>query len=158
MKRIYPIFLLLFAITTFAQNKSELKSKSRVLLDRAAKAYKTSSGTPADVFAAQRFTALEEINLIFTDKEKDDIILFFKSQYEPLRSAVIKYEENNKSDGSKIELIKLIIKNEEDFRNRLSGENSKIYLRYTNEFHWNTDFILHFFADVNLERWKANLK
>lgn len=158
MKRIYTIILLLFAVTTFAQNKSELKGKSRVLLDQAAKAYKTSSGTPADVFAMQRFTALEEINLSFTDKEKDDIMLFFKNQYEPLRTAVIKYEDNNKSDGSKIELIKLIIKNEEDFRSRLNADNSKIYLKYTNEFHWNTDFILHFFADVNLKRWKDNLK
>lgn len=158
MKRIYTIVLLLFAVTTFAQGKSELKTKSRIIIDRVAKEYKSSNGTPADIFAKQRFTALEEINLSFTDKEKDDIMLFFKNQYEPLRTAVIKYEDNNKSDGSKIELIKLIIKNEEDFRSRLNAENSKIYLKYTNEFHWNTDFILHFFGDATLYKWKANLK
>jgi hypothetical protein len=96
--------------------------------------------------------------LDLTSDQKDKFNILFKAQFKEWKSAYQDYKKN-KSDQTKIAMIKVIIKHEEAFRKLLTDVQKKKYLTYNPDrtLDHNLAFKRHFMNDSQLNYYKRQL-
>lgn len=157
MKKIILLLLLsTFSFTTFAQSKKDLIRRAghgKDLQD-----YKEELKIDSDIkaFITYRLATLKAV-IGIEDKHDEKLIEMFAKQYTALQEPYNRYIES-KSDASKVDLMKIIVKNEEELRSFLSPEQKLAYLRYGDKIAVAIEFDDNFMSDYVLEKYKKNLK
>ncbi|MGQ2982086.1 hypothetical protein [Flavobacterium sp.] len=162
MKKIIVAIALLFSITLSAQSKTDLIKRGESVLwsvDRDVK--KGRSATEDLAYAIQKLEGIKPIFKISGEDEKKFTDLF-KSQYPAFAEKVKKYDDT-RTLQSKLDLIKLLVDNEESFRDMLTKDQLVSYIDYANEHYRGngiTYLYLHenFLSQKQLESFKKELQ
>lgn len=161
MKQISLLITLLITLTTFGQGASDLRKRGWHVLD-GVESIKKENDTINDLqtaFAFYKMRALEPVKLVFSKEEKVKLTELFKSQYEPYKLAYNKYEDG-KASNAKVQLLSVLAKNEEDFRNALSREQLATYISFASNHGGGEGYYFDkvFLPNDRLEKYKKEIE
>lgn len=152
MKKITLLFLLFFSILAFGQNKIDFRQKTN---------YAISFAKDAVTFAKYKLKALDSDDnkvIKLSDEQRKTMEKLFLEQYPVFKSSVETYKES-KTAQSKIDLIRVLLKIEDDFRKLLTEEQNIHYKSYDpkEKFLENSDFIYFFMTEQQYNAYKKEL-
>ena len=158
MKKI-TLLLLFVATVSLAQNRVDFKQRYSSAILQADITFKKYKDELKLELPEQGYTIMKQIALQghveFSEAEKKEISDMFKKQFHELKQASELYT-TSKNLQSKLNLIKVLIKNEEDFRKSLNVEQQVAYRRYGDTYsksqEWIFDF--NFMSDKVLSEYK----
>jgi hypothetical protein len=155
MKKI--TLLLLFSISINAQSKEDLirragHSERQGLLKKG----NEKLNTDQKAFIAYRIATLETV-VSLTYDQKYTAVKIFNEQYTLLQEPYERYI-STKSPASKVDLMKVIVKNEEELREFLTPEQKLSYLKYGDKISVPVEFDDNFMSDSVLADYKKELK
>lgn len=158
MKKITLLLLMLFSITTFAQSKSDLKNRSGHSKMQKKLVGQKHMETDKKAFIWYRIYTLEKIVKIDLENDrKKEFAQLISNQYDKLQPVWEKYEDS-KSDGAKVDLMRVIVENEEELRDFLTPEQKLTYLRYGDKMVTRIEFEDNYMSDKVLEKYKKELE
>lgn len=159
MRKITLLFMLLSSFATFSQSKADIKrhaghSKGQEELKNSGK---VGLETDKKAFVGYRLITLAAyVKINFEGERNNQAIKMFAEQYDKLQPAYDKYVET-KSDGAKVDLLRIIIENEEEFRAFLTPEEKLAYLRYGDGI-VRAEFDDSFMSDYTLAKYKKEVE
>lgn len=158
MKKITLLFLFVATIS-FAQTRKDLENRTESLtafINNQIK--KHPELTAIEVYSNHKMLGVNSI-LKFSDEDKAKFSELFTEQYEPWFETSKKYTEI-KSAQSKVDIIKLLVKNEEDFRALLTREQLATYIAHKSNVsdEGYTSYKSNFIAEDKLAEFKKELQ
>ena len=155
MRKITLVFLFFLSFSTFAQSKNELKRRSGDVkfLEKIQK--KNNTDDLLRTFIGYRLFGLKDV-VVLTEDQTKTFVRNLQTDFPLLQDAQKKYLES-KSVASKLELIKLIVKSEEDFRKILTPEQLVFYSSYGNKIITNVSFDDNYMNDETFVKYKKQL-
>lgn len=156
MKKITLLLVLLFSIGIFAQSKKDIRRRTSDVIKFTRDIRESNKYTSDSLsYSLCKIYALKDVTL---SKEKQVILAkLFLTQWKSLVDATERYETIN-SAASKVDLIKVLLDNEEEFRKLLTTEEVIEYRRYGDKINTSNEFDQFFFSDYELDRFKKELQ
>jgi len=155
MKKITLLLLLITALS-YGQDKQMFRFRTKDVYNSSLKKY-WHKPTPADAYAHEKYKDLSE-QLDFVQKDSIKLKAFFKDQYPAFKDAYEKFDKTETAQ-SKIDLIKILVTMEEDFRKFLDDKQLLYYKQATSKKFSsnNAGFIERFLSDADLTEYKLQL-
>ncbi|MXN90190.1 hypothetical protein GR160_03040 [Flavobacterium sp. Sd200] len=158
MKKITLLFIL-FSTIAFAQSDRDLSDRTFGIyygIERNIK--KTPDFNPAEYYANGKIKGIKDV-VDFTEEQKAQLKKLFTDQYPVFYETAKKYYET-KTAQSKVEIMKLLVKNEEDFRAVLTREQLATYIGFKNGLRHDGYFPLkqNFIEEEKLVKFKKELQ
>jgi hypothetical protein len=158
MKKITLLFLLMFSLAGYSQNKIDFNRRTKELDDAANWSVKKGwTKTAEDAYVEDKFKGLDKV-IEFTDEQKGEFDKLFHQQYAEFKASFDNYTKTNTTQ-SKIDLIKVLLKQEEGFRALLNDKQMIYYKSYNPEAMamGNLPFLKNFMTEMTYMSYKKEL-